>query len=76
MEELFEYPPQTKSIKVELPTVKDMFDGYKVRLWLLGMEWREFEDWLVAGFSYSTGIYEVWFTDIGKACYFKLSFSL
>jgi hypothetical protein len=76
VDELFEHPPQTRSIKVELPTVKTPLDHYAVRMWLLGSGWEEFTDWMIARESFTTGIYEVWFTDIRKAVYFKLCFSL
>lgn len=56
--------------------VKKHLDHYKVRMWLLDSGWMEYEDWLIGGTSITTGIYEVWFTDICKAVYFKLSFSL
>jgi hypothetical protein len=49
---------------------------YRVRWWLLESGWQEYEDWMIAHKDFHTGIYEVWFTDVGKAVYFKLSFVL
>lgn len=61
---------------MQLPKVKTFLDHYKVRMWLLEMEWEEFTDWMIGGFDYTSKIYEVWFTDNRKAVYFKLCFSL
>jgi len=56
--------------------VKSSMHHYQVRLWLLEQKWQEYEDWIVGRESFETGIYEVWFTDLSKAVYFKLCFSI
>jgi len=56
--------------------VKSSMHHYAVRTWLLEQTWQEYEDWIIGRESFHTGIYEVWFTDVGKAVYFKLCFSI
>jgi len=76
VDDLFEHPQQSRTIRVGLPQVKTSLDYYKVRMWLLDSDWVEFEDWYIAKESFQTGIFEVWFTKLDKAMYFKLTFTL
>lgn len=76
MEDLFSYPKNSRARIVQLPMVRTFSHKQTVRNWLLEYGWLEYEDWMIAHHNVETGIYEVWFSDIGKAVYFKLSFSL
>lgn len=76
MDDLFDLPDNPRPYKVELPGVVSPVDQYMVRWWLVDVGWEEYQDWMIAGHSIGTGIYEVWFKDLGKAIYFKLSFTI
>jgi hypothetical protein len=63
--------------RVTLPQVIHAHQHYQVRLFLLDLKWEEYQDWMICPYTYTVaGQYEVWFKDIGKATYFKLSFVL
>lgn len=63
--------------RVRLPNVMYPLQHYAVRCYLLELGWDEFTDWMICPYSHTeAGDYEVWFADIGKATYFKLSFTL
>lgn len=76
-EELFPREIDARPYKVRLPNVLLPLHHYQVRLYLLELGWEEFTDWIVCPYRYTNvGEYEVWFSDIAKATYFKVSFSL
>jgi hypothetical protein len=74
MDELFpglHLPQLACPYRVLLHNISRPIDHYEVRLWLLAQEWLEWEDWYINNGDQ----YTIWFKDIGKATYFKLSFS-
>jgi hypothetical protein len=74
---LFPAANNPRPYKVRLPNVVLPIHHYNVRLFLIELGWEEFTDWMICPYTYTeAGEYEVWFADIGKATYFKLSFTL
>jgi len=74
---LFSDAKSSRPYRVDLPKVFDLLDHYKVRCFLLSLDWEEYVDWMISPYVVSEpGEYHVWFADIGKATYFKLSFDL
>ena len=74
---LFPEMTNPRPYKVVLPGVIHSMHHYKVRCFLLDLRWEEFIDWMICPYANTVaGEYEVWFTDIAKATYFKLSFVL
>jgi hypothetical protein len=76
VDDLFDLPNNPRPFKVELKGVHSPVDQYMVRWWLLDTGWEEYQDWIIAGRSLQTGVFEVWFKELGKAMLFKLSFTL
>jgi len=76
VDDLFDLPKNPKPHRVELPQVVTPVHHYMVRWWLLDSGWQEFEEWMIVQHNTRSDVYEVWFKDIGKAVYFKLSFCL
>lgn len=73
MDDLFpglELPLFSCPYQVVLHNIHTPLDHYEVRLWLLSQPWDEFEEWHI-DFGKK---YIIWFKDIGKAIYFKLSY--
>lgn len=67
----------SRPFRVRLPQVYLPLQHYAVRCFLLELGWEEFTDWMICPYAHTeVGDYEVWFSDIGKATYFKLSFVL
>lgn len=67
----------SRPFRVRLPQVYLSLQHYAVRSFLLELGWEEFTDWMICPYVHTeVGEYEVWFSDIGKATYFKLSFVL
>ena len=75
-DELFPPSENPRPYRVQMPYVATPLDHYKVRWFLLDTGWTEFEEWMIVPYSFTTGNYEVWFKDIGKATLFKLTFVL
>lgn len=76
-DKLFPDAINPRPYKVALPYVTCAVNHYKVRCFLLELKWEEFTDWMISPCSLAdAGEYEIWFTDIAKATYFKLSFDL
>jgi len=75
-DKLFPTVKDTRPFKVCLPYVILPLHHYKVRCYLLSLGWEEFQDWMICPYSMTADGYEVWFSDIGKATFFKLSFVL
>jgi hypothetical protein len=76
VDNLFEDLYPTRPFKVALPGVQNNQDHYQVRIWLLAEGWAEYRDWMISPHLYYQHVYEVWFSDLAKATYFKLSFTL
>lgn len=76
-EPFFLDPLESRPYKVRLPGVFLPLHHLAVRQFLIALGWEEFYDWMICPYLYTEqGEYEVWFSDIGKATYFKLSFVL
>jgi hypothetical protein len=75
VDDLFEDIKNPGPYRVALPLVNSPKDQYLVRWWLQDSGWIEFQDWLI-GYQNPAGIYEVWFRELSKATYFKMSFFL
>jgi hypothetical protein len=73
MEELFTHPSHPRPYKVPFHQAMSPLDYYRVRLFLLSLDWVEQEDWVLMS-GLADGVYELRFRSLEQALYFKLSF--
>lgn len=70
------FPPAAggRPYRVVIQSVEGPLDHFEVRRYLIALGWEEYEDWMIRYDADQKCC--VWFKDIAKATYFKVSFAL